>query len=142
MRNVTKKLVNSWWDLMNGSLSVPVYIESVPEAEDGNYVLLRAEGETNVDENSKSWIKEVVLITDVVTVFDSMIDTSIADDIDNEIGVLLATTPYHGHNLGSQPGMQINRVTDETSNYLQEDDGTKKYYRKITRYNHLITIQT
>jgi len=134
MRNVTKKLVNSYWELLNGSLSVPVYIESVPESETGNYVLLRVEGETNVDENAKTWIKEIVVILDIVTVFDNMIDTSVVDDI-------LAATPYSGHNLAAQTGMQINRVTDETSEYLQEDDGTYKYYRKITRYNNLITVQ-
>lgn len=141
MRNVTKKLVNSYWELLNGSLSVPVYIESVPESETGNYVLLRVEGETNVDENAKTWIKEIVVILDIVTVFDNMIDTSVVDDIDAEIGVLLAATPYSGHNLAAQTGMQINRVTDESSEYLQEDDGTYKYYRKITRYNNLITVQ-
>jgi len=143
MRNVMSKLVDSWWDLLNGSISVPVYIESVPGSQGGNYVLLRAEGETEVERNKKTWIKEAVLIAEVVTVFDTneLINTNTVDDIDNEIGVLLINNPYSGHNLSAQSDMVINRVDDETTTYLQEDDGEKKYYRKITRYNHLITIQ-
>lgn len=141
MRNVTQKLMNSWWALTGSALSVPVYIESVPEEEDGNYVLLRVEGETDVTKNAKTWIKEAVVIADIVTVFNVAINTETADGIHNEIGALLADGPGHNHNLTAQTGMQINRVTEETVSNLQEDDGTKKYYRKIIRYNHLITIQ-
>ena len=39
-------------------------------------------------ENAKTWIKEIVVILDIVTVFDNMIDTSVVDDIDAEIGVI------------------------------------------------------
>jgi hypothetical protein len=145
MRNVTGKLMDSWWDLLNGSLdnSVPVYVESVPGNAPDNYVILRSEGETEVEKNNKTWIKEAVIIADIVTSFPSneLINTSVVDGIDNEIGVLLMTSPYHSHNLTAQSGMIINRVEDETTQYLQEDDGEKKYYRKLTRYNHLITIQ-
>ena len=144
MRNVTGKLMDSWYELLNGSLnnSVPVYIESVPNNAPSSYVILRSEGETEVERNKKTWIKEAVIIADVVTSFDTneLINTSIVDGIDNEIGVLLADSPGV-HNLTPQADMIINQINDETTQYLQEDDGEKRYYRKLTRYNHLITIQ-
>lgn len=137
------KLMNSWYDLLNGELddSLPVYIESVPESESGNYVLLRAEGETDVERNNKTWIKECVIICDIVTVFKNMIDTSVADGIYGEVGTLLADGPFKNHNLQAQTSMIINRVMEDGSAYLQEDDGTRKFYRKVIRYNHLVTIQ-
>lgn len=144
MRNVSKKLMNSWYDLLAGNLAnlLPVYVEAVPETEQGNYVLLRSEGETDVDKNDKTWIKEVVIIADITTVFTTDVDPDVADNIDQEIGLLVAVGPGHNHNLSAQDDMKINSVTAETSTNLQEDDGEKKYYRKITRYNHLITIQS
>lgn len=141
MRNVSTKLLNSYFALLNGSVSVPVYIDSVPDDEDGNYIELRVESESEVDLNDKSWLKEVIVIADIVTVFDTMVNPDIANGIDNEIGVLLCTTPFSGHNLTAQTGMQINRLQIDDATYLQEDDGTKKIYRKITRYNNLITIK-
>lgn len=142
MRNVNKKIMNSWYALLNGHLNnnLPVYIESVPESENGNYVLLRAEGETDLSMNDKTWIKSVVVVVDIITRFEDMIDTSEVDDIDNEIGVLLTNGPFSKHNLSSQTGIIINSVTDETSTYLNEGDGPY-YYRKVTRYNHLVTIK-
>ena len=44
----------------------------------------------------------------------------------SEIGVLLCTTPFSGHNLTAQTGMQINRLQIDDATYLQEDDVTKK----------------
>ena len=112
-------------------LAFPVYIDSVPDDEDGNYIELRVESESEVDRNDKkSWLKEVIVIADIVTVFDTMVNPDIANGIDNEIGVLLCTTPFSGHNLTAQTGMQINRLQIDDATYLQEDDGTKKFIEK------------
>lgn len=135
------KLMDSWYARIGVALSVPVYIESVPEDRTGNYVLLRAESETDTEQNDKTEIKEAIVITDIVTFFQNMINTATADAIDNEICVLISATPYHGHNLAAQAGMQITRMYPENSTYLQEDDGQKKLYRKVTRWNHLIVTQ-
>lgn len=141
MRNVATKLLNSYFALLNGNVSVPVYIENVPDDESGNYIELRVESESDVERNDKSWIKEVIVIADIVTVFDTMTNPDLANSIDNEVGTLLCTTPFSGHNLAPQTGVQINRVQIDDATYLQEDDGVRKYFRKITRYNNLITIK-
>ena len=39
----------------------------------GNYIELRVESESEVDRNDKSWLKEVIVIADIVTVFDTMV---------------------------------------------------------------------
>lgn len=118
-----------------------MYIESVPEDESGNYIQLRVESETEVDRNDKTWIKDVVMIIEIVTTFEQMVNPDVANGIDDEVGTLLFTSPASGHNLAAQTGMKINSITLDTSTNIQEDDGVRKYYRKITRYNNLITIQ-
>lgn len=137
---VTGKLMDSWQELIDGAISVPVYKESaVPEEEEGNYVDLRVESEFQND-TKHSFVSEVVVITDIVTRFNAAIDRSIAEGIDNEIKALIR--PGHGqHGLMAQDGMQILNVYHQTTSYLTEYDGGQKYYRKIVRYKHRV-IQT
>ena len=144
MRSVSKPLLDSWYELLNGNLtgSVPVYITSVPANSPDKYVWLYTEDETTIERNSTAWIKNVVVVSQIVTVFKTAINPDEADDIFNEICVLVANGPYHNHNLPAQAGIKINGVEDEQTVNLQEDDGTYKVFRKITRYNHLITIQS
>jgi hypothetical protein len=127
--------VDAWYAKLNGNISVDVFIESVPDDHTDHFVLLRAESES---ENSTKTCfgKNAVVITDIVTVFQNMINTRTADDIYGEIVDLVLPTPL-GHDL-TVSGFQISHIKAETSAYLQEDDGQRKIYRKITRFNHLI----
>lgn len=134
MINTMAETIDAWYTKLNG-ISVPVFIESVPDDHLTDYVLLRAEGETN--NSTKSYYgKSAVVVVDIVTVFQNMINTRTVDDIDGEITDLVLPD-LGGHDL-TVSGFQISSIQAENSTYLQEDDGEKKYYRKITRYNHLI----
>jgi hypothetical protein len=134
MINTTGLLMNAWYQLLNnGGLSV--YKEDVPENVDGNYVLLRAEGGTSQN-NKRSFADETVIVVDIVTQFQSMIDRSEVETIDNTINGLILPTMQNG--LTAQSGMQILNVNRETFTYLTETDNEKKYYRKVSRYVHTI----
>jgi hypothetical protein len=134
MINTTGLLMNAWYQLLNnGGLSV--YKEDVPENVEGNYVLLRAEGGTSMN-NKRSFADETVIVVDIVTQFQSMIDRSEVETIDNTINGLILPTMQNG--LTAQSGMQILNVNRETFTYLTETDNEKKYYRKVSRYVHTI----
>lgn len=140
MINTTGLLMDSWQELIDGVISVPVYKEgSVPEDEEGSYVELRAESEFEND-TKHSFENDTIIVCDIVTMFNHAIDRSVVEGIDSEIKALIKSTPGI-HNLQQQSGMQILNVIPQTTNYLEEYDGTKKYYRKIVRYTHRI-IQT
>ena len=140
MINVMAPLMDSWQELIDSSISVPVFKEgSVPENLHSHYVELRAESESE-DDTKQSFRSDAVVITDIVTVFNVAVDRSVAERIDNEIKVLLKSVPGV-HNLQPQTGMQILSVVPESSLYFEEVGGGKKYYRKLVRYAHRI-IQT
>jgi TRAP-type uncharacterized transport system substrate-binding protein len=80
------------------------------------------------------------MIVDIVTIFKNNIDSSVADNIDGQIGGYLLTNPQTS-GLGTQTGIKIYNVTRETTAYLQEEDGVNKYYRKVSRYRQRI-LQT
>jgi len=137
---VDDKVMNSWQELLDGVISVPVFIEgSVPEEYEGNYVELRVESEAE-DDTKHSFRNDAVVITDIVTRFQVAIDRSVADRIDGEIKALVRPTPG-SHGLAVQSGMQILNVIPSDANYFDEVESGTKYYRKIVRYTHRI-IQT
>lgn len=134
MINTKKELRTAWYNLING-ISVDVYDESVPQDQSTHYVVIRSEGQT--DASNKAYFgSQSVIIIDIVTVFQNMIDTSVADDIDGEISALIL--PVVGEHGLTVSGFQVSNVIRLNDIDLQEDDGTRKYYRKIIRFNHLI----
>ncbi len=140
MINVMGKLMDSWQELIDSTISVPVYKEgSVPEDEKRNYVELIAEGETE-DDTKQSFRCDAVVITDIVTRFNVAIDRSVCERIDGEIKALIKSSPGI-HGLIDQPGIQILDVKPETTTYFEEYESGTKYYRKIVRYTHKI-VQT
>ena len=129
--------MNAWFALLDGNISVPVYRVDAPATETGNYVLLRVESFTDSSNNSK-FVTEQVIITDVVTKFATMINDSKADEIDEEIsGLLYPSSPGH-HALPSQADIQIVSVIRRDATVLNEDDGTYRYNRLITRNIHRV----
>jgi hypothetical protein len=134
MINTTGLLMNAWYQLLNNA-GLSVYKEDVPENVEGNYVLLRAEGGTSMN-NKRSFADETVIVVDIVTQFQSAIDRSEVETIDNTINGLILPTMQNG--LTAQSGMQILNVNRETFTYLTETDNEKKYYRKVSRYVHTI----
>src|SRR6187549_2452872 len=104
MIDVDGKLLDSWQDLIDGTLSVAAYKGgSVPENAH-NYVEYYVETGSGAD-NKHRFNNEVVVITNIVTKFNVAIDHSVVHGIDNEIKTLLKSSPGV-HNLGAQTGMQ------------------------------------
>ncbi|MBL7739052.1 MAG: hypothetical protein JNK14_07525 [Chitinophagaceae bacterium] len=136
MRNITNKILKAWYELLSGNISVPVYRTDAPASQEGNYVLLRVESDSDTTNNSK-FVSNPVIITEVVTKFKAAIDDGVAAEIDDEIGALLFSAPGQ-HNLPEQDDIQITQVTRQNTTYLPEDDGTFRYHRLITRNVHRV----
>jgi hypothetical protein len=135
MIDTMAETVDAWYARLNGALSVSVFIESAPDSHTGDYVLLRAESESN--NSTKAYYgRNTIVITDIVTFHQNMINTRKVDEINGEIVSLILPSPG-GHEL-SVSGFQISNIQVENSAYLQEDNGQSKIFRKSVRYNHLI----
>src|SRR5688572_32824835 len=134
---VDDKLMNSWQELLDGVISVPVFIEgSVPEEYNGNYVELRVESETE-DDTKHSFRSDLVIITDIVTRFHVSPNRSVASAIDSEIKNLVRPSP--GINGLLKPaGVQILHVIASDAAFFPEYSTGVIYYRKIVRYTHKI----
>jgi len=134
-----KELIQSWYDLLNGNLSCEVYKEDAPEGLITNYVLIRAEGGIWKG-NKRAFADDNIVIIDIVTMFENNINRDVCEDIDSVIQGLLFDSPSKC-NLSAQSGIEIENVYRQTTSYLPEDNGIKKYYRKVSRYSHRI-LQT
>lgn len=132
LRNITNKVMNAWVALLDGVISVPVYRVDAPNDESGNYVLLRVESETGKFNNA-THVTQPVIITEVITKFETIIDDTVAAEIDDEIAQLLYQGSPGAHNLPQQAGIQIVEVKRQNATYFGEDDGTYKYHRLATR---------
>lgn len=144
MKNVMGVIVDSWFALLNGNLTidatqVKVYQEDPENSDDFHNVQLRAESETD-SSNKSTFVTNPVVIVDIITVHPVSVNSGIADDIDNQIRGLLFPTRQCA--LPVLNGLQISNVIPVGSTYLNHDDGTKRYYRKITRYKHRINQVT
>lgn len=139
LRNITNKLLLSWYQLLNGHISVNVYRGSAPPNENGNYVLLRAESET-FSPNSNTLVTNPVIITEIVTKHHNVIDDGVVNDIDDEIAQLAITGPGLT-GLTNQTGINITNVRRQNATDVQEDDGNKLIHRLITRNLHRV-VQT
>lgn len=134
-KNPIEELTTEWYNLINEVSGIPsVYKETVNSDEEGNYVIIRAEGQ-NTTKNHSAFFSNVVIILEIVTKFNISIDTSVVNTIDNIITELVFPTP----NSFGIPDLTNHQITDinlESSTYVSEDDGSNKYYTKISRYNH------
>lgn len=135
-RNIVNKVLKAWYELLNGNISVNVYRTDAPPTEDGNYVLLRAESETDSTNNARH-VSNPVVITEVVTRHPIRIDDSIAPGIDDEIASLLFQS-VGKHSLPAQDGIQITDVRRANATYINEDDGVNRYHRLVTRNVHRV----
>jgi hypothetical protein len=140
-KNVMNPLIESWFSLLNGNLSynsipVNVYPEDPDNNDTNHHVLIRAESETD-DSNKHSFITRPVIVIDIITFHDVSINRTIVDNIDEQIRELVFPTRKCA--LPPLNGLQITNVIPEGGSYLTEDDGTKRVYRKTTRFIHRIT---
>lgn len=136
MNNVSKQIRQAYYDVLNGEISVEVYKEDVPESENSHHVILRVESETD-NSHKSGWVTKPIVITEVVLIGQNSIDPDEADDIDDEIRNILL--PTIGARSLEVEGIQITNIKPESSTTINEDDGTKRYYRKITRWTQRVS---
>lgn len=129
-----KVLVDAYYDLLDG-ISVSVFKEQAPQDQVADYVLLRSEGGSN-ERNKTKFVDDCVVIVDIVTHFNELVDTSVVEGIDAEITALLRPT-VNAVGLGAISGYQAAEVERESFTYVPEEgvDGNK-VYRKVSRYNN------
>lgn len=128
--------MKAWYEMLSGNISVPVYRVDAPASQEGNYVLLRVESDSDATNNAK-FVTRPVVITEVVTKFAAAIDDGVAGEIDSEIAQLLFPSVGQ-HGLPAQDDIQITDVIRTNATYLPEDDGTFRYHRLITRNTHRV----
>lgn len=137
MSNEAFKTRKAWFELLDGNISVPVYGGDVPKEERGHHVQLRVESDID-GSNNQTFVSNPVIISEVVTRFETMIDDGVAPGIDREIKVLLFPIDPAHHALPVQDDIQIVSVQRRDATYIQEDDGSDRYLRLITRNVHRV----
>lgn len=135
-KNIDFLVMKAWHTLLNGQIGVNVYMIDAPPDESGNYVLLRVESNSDSTNNARH-VSNVVIITEVITKHQGRIDASVAPGIDDLIAQKLFQS-VGKHSLPSQSGIQITDVRRQNATYLNEDDGTNRYHRLITRNVHRV----
>lgn len=139
MKNVMKPVIDAWFDLLDGNIVIgddviPVFKEDPANYTTGHYVLLQAESETD-DSNKTAFVTNPVVVVDIVTVHSVSVKRSVVESIDDQIRQIVWPTRKCAL---VTTGFQISNVTPSSANYLEEDDGSKRYYRKVTRFTHRI----
>jgi len=130
-------LTTAFYDLIDGVTGIPtVYKEQVNPNESGNHVIIRAEGSTTT-KNHSGFFTSVIIIVEIVTVYNTIINRSDVDEIDNIITELVFPTP-NSFGINSTTNHQVHDIALQSTNYLPDYDGNKKYYSKINRYEFSI----
>ena len=129
-------LKTEWYKALNGELSVPVYKDSVPLSENGNYVLIRSEGSTSGDLNNSAFFQSAIIVVDILTMFANIGNSKTVYDIAQEIDDLIILSPNSfGITLTNH---QITQITVQSETELYEDDGAEKTFRLLLRYEHIL----
>jgi hypothetical protein len=132
---IEETITQAWYDLLNGNVTVnavaiPVSRTNVDIDEEASFILLRKESGGD-QKNKSSAFRTFTLIVEIVTQFGVIINDKKVDDIDEQIRGLVWN--------GRQNNLGVDGLIDiDPGNpiYLDEDDGTLKIYRKITRFFH------
>ena len=133
-------LMGEWFNLLDGNITfngndVPVYTDDVPTEVTEPYILLRAEGETTVKNNSGFFVNAVI-ITEIVTSYAVSVNRGDVDTINSQITELVFPTP-NTYGINTLTNHQVTDIQLQSSTYLLED-ADKKYYSKISRYEHFL----
>lgn len=133
---IEETITQAWYDLLNGNVTVdgytfPVARTNVTIDEDVNYILLKKESGAD-DKNKSSAFRTFTLRVEIVTKWGVIIEDGLVDDVDEIIRGLIF--PNGRSNTLSVDGLID--IDPGTPIYLDEDDGTQKIYRKITRFFH------
>jgi len=129
---VEETITQAWYNLLDGQVTgFDVFRTNVDIDADSNYILLIKESGAD-DKNKSSAFRTFTLRVEIVTKFGVIINDKLVDDADDQIRTLVFPT-------GRQNELGVSGLIDidpGTPIYLDEDDGTQKIYRKITRFFH------
>lgn len=129
-------ILEAFYGLINGQVSTEVYLSQVPEEEAGNYVLLRSEGSNTTKINS-GFFTSVIIVTEIVTQFNKVVETKTANGIDQVITELLFPTA-NIYGITSVANHQITDILLQTTNYVEDLEGATKYLTKVNRYEFIL----
>lgn len=130
-KNPVYDLTTAYYDLLNG-ISVDVYKEQAPTDIATDFVLIRAESQSTPEKNNSAFFTSVIVIVEIVTFFNTSINSKTLNDIDEEINNLIFPSENSfGITLTNH---QINDIRLQSSSYLPEDG----VYRKILRYENIV----
>ena len=135
-KDILTPLKYSWWQMLSGALSVPVYKDAVPLSEAGNYVLVRGEGSTNIDPTNTGFFRSAVIIVEIVTKFPVIGNSAVASAISTQINNTILFSP-NSYNINVS-GFQITYLTLQTEDEIYEDDNSEKIFRIIKRFEHIV----
>lgn len=129
---IEETITEAWYTLLNGNVTgFNVSRTNVDIDEDSNYILLKKESGAD-DKNKSSAFRTFTLRVEIVTKFGVIINDKLVDDADEQIRMLVF--PNGRSNTLSVDGLID--IDPGTPIYLDEDDGTRNIYRKITRFFH------
>lgn len=126
-----ESIIQAWFGLLDGNVGYPVYRINAAISDVGHYVLLRKESGVPIW-NKGGFFRTFTLVVEIVTRFKVIINDKLVDDIDTVIKSLVFNSP--GSTNLNVSGLI--KVDSGSPVYLDEDDRTYKYYRKITRFIH------
>ena len=122
--------------LAYGGVSVPVYEDDPVNTVPDNYVIMTQVTDSPGERNNSRWIREAVVVMDVVTRQYKVSNRTVRDSIANSI--LTALIPSIGVTT-ENTDFQITNIELDSSTYLNELDNGYHINRKIlTIRNHLI----
>ena len=136
MRNTDLPIMKAWYEAIGPEVAgFPVFRV---EADYGvaEYVLLRVESSSNIA-NKDIFRTNPIMTVEIVARFEKQINDTRAALVDDAISQIILPTP-RTIGLVQQPGFNITDVNIRDRQMIQEDDGTYKYHRLITNYNHII----
>lgn len=131
----SKLLRQAYYDLLNG-ISVEVYKDDAPKGIGESHVIVSVESEPD-DSTRKGFTSYPIVITEIVGIFLNSVDPDVVDDIETEIQNILL--PTNGAIAVQASGIGINLIRKLDSQYISEDDGKKRYLRKIIRWQQRVT---
>ena len=145
MKSAIDEIMKAWYDKLFAAINVdgtmiPVYKVWADANSNSHFIVLRPESETN-DSTNAYYGKQSIILIDIVTKHNNVIDSSIVESIYNQIAALIFPNAGWDFQLESLTGFSIASVIAESSVYLIEDAGTYRLYRKIMRMVHTIIQQ-
>ena len=131
------ELKEAWYKRLDINFAIPVFKDGVPATQDGNYVVVRSDGLTDLGPTNSGWFKSVVIVVEIVTKFPVICDTSVASSYAQTVNNAVMYWPNE-FNLPIQNHL-ITQITLQSQDEIYEDNDSEKIFRIIKRFEHFLT---